>query len=211
MTTGLARYLSLVTRASLAVLVAGAVIGVILVTAQSRPEPVEPPASALKPVAVTPPEVEAVPGGALVERPLFWESRRPYTAPEPVAGEQPTPGSDAIDKIKLVGVFASGIRAGVIVDIEGERRRIGLNEEVQGWQLTGMTPGSATFAGVGRDGNIVERRLVLQHAGAGGEAVPAARTRFAPADGAGGDSQQDDNVSNDESNGDNEPERKSDE
>ncbi len=61
----------------------------------------------------------------ILQRPLFWEGRRPLedtavaVAPKPVQGK-----AGKLAGVKLLGVFGAGDTAGVIVAEKGKKRRI---------------------------------------------------------------------------------------
>src|SRR5690606_26099496 len=120
----------------------------------SRPEPVLLSPSALASQAISMPQMDGVPGGALVEAPLFWESRQPYLAPEEEEAEVSLPATaTGIEDMRLVGIVGAGVQSSAaIVMLRGERLRIPFAGELDGWELTSMTPTTAIFMGVDRNG-----------------------------------------------------------
>lgn len=164
MATNLAGRIDRAIRISLILLAAAAVLAVLLVVTKSRPEPVPLSSSALGSETINLPPVEGIPGGALVENPLFWASRRPYNAPgEEVEEEVQPSGATGIEDMRLVGVITSGIEtSAVIVTVRGQRQRIPFGGEVDGWELISMAPTSATFLGPGRNGEFIEHTLNLE-------------------------------------------------
>src|SRR6056297_2710059 len=121
--------------------------GVTLVF-RGEPEPIPPAASTLEagaPAYRAPGPDEQ--GGDIVARPLFWAGRQPHAAapaPEPVvaAPAQPSPLKD----IKLLGVYSAGPNSGIIVSLKGERRRLQIDDEVDGWTFSMMSDDGAIFA-----------------------------------------------------------------
>ena len=109
---------------------------------------------------------------ALVSRPLFWKGRQVHVAKEvPVEDTESEParreGSAFTDGVKLLGVYTvPGEHAGILIDYEGIRRRISLDESLDGWTFTMLSPESAVFES-GDDSVVFE----LEHA------VPAASSR----------------------------------
>lgn len=188
MTMNFVRGVDLAIRVAVVLLAAGLILAAVLVIGKKRPEPLPLSPSALRSVTMALPQVDGAPGGALVARPLFWEARRPYNAPEAVVEEEaPQPsGPTVVDDMELVGIIAAGTQSGIIVRIRGQRQRIFQGEEVEGWELSTVGPVEAVFQGVGRDGEVVESRLRLEHHGsstgaAGVDRISDARERFAPA------------------------------
>lgn len=107
------------------------------------------------------PELDAV---SMASRPLFWVGRLPYVPPE--GSEEVAPvaatGKTNIDKVALLGVYNAGANSGVIISHQGERRRLNMNESVEGWELTMLSPEGAIFEN-GNDSKV----LSLVHAVAG--------------------------------------------
>ena len=177
MTNNLAANIDRIIRIILLLLVAAVVLAVLAVMTTKRPEPVLLSASALSSQTLSLP-ASGDASGALVEAPLFWVSRRPYEASVDTAEEATQPsGPTVIDDMQLVGIVASGVEtSAVIVNIRGQRRRISFGGEVEGWQLISMEPTEATFVGVARNGEVVERTLQLQDSrGQPRARIPAAR------------------------------------
>lgn len=115
---------------------------------RGEPEPIPPAASTLEvgSSAYRTPGPDGQ-GADIVARPLFWAGRQPHEAapaPEPVvaAPAQPAPLKD----IKLLGVYSAGPNSGIIVSLEGERRRLQIDDEVDGWTFSMMSDDGAIFA-----------------------------------------------------------------
>lgn len=165
MATNLARRIDGLIRAALLLLIAAAAVGAVLVMTKSRPEPVLLSPSTLSSQAISLSQTESVPGGALVQAPLFWESRQPYVAPEDERAEEIVPETGTgIDDMRLVGIVGAGVRSSAaIVVFRGERLRIPFAGEVDGWELSAMSPTTATFTGVDRNGEPIDHVLSLEH------------------------------------------------
>lgn len=164
MAANLARRIDSIIRTAVLLLIAAAVLGAVLVMTTNRPEPVLLSPSALASQAISLSQMEGVPGGALVEAPLFWESRQPYVAPANEVTEVSLPATGTgIDDMRLVGIVGAGVQSSAaIVMLRGERLRIPFAGELDGWELTGMTPTTATFMGVDRNGEPIEHILSLE-------------------------------------------------
>jgi hypothetical protein len=69
-------------------------------------------------------------------RPLFWQTRRPLesTAVD-VDSAEVEKSAGQLKGVKLLGVFASGDTAGIIVLVEKKKKRILQGESVNGWTL----------------------------------------------------------------------------
>jgi len=102
----------------------------------------------------------------MVDRPLFWRSRRPVEEVEVTVEEESRPrGPDPFDKASLAGVFVSGSHSGVIISLGGERSRVLVGDDVAGWQLVSLSSDSATFVRLqGGSAGRAERVLKLEHA-----------------------------------------------
>ena len=136
-----------------------ALVGAVLVMTKDPPAAIPPAASTLAAVSIELPAAAMPDGGAeIVERPLFWSSRRPEST-EPVA---PVSGRDILDKVVLLGVFSAGESGGAIVRIEGERQRLMIGQELQQWKLQGITAQEAEF--VSLDDASLKRVLPLEYA-----------------------------------------------
>lgn len=104
--------------------------------ATTGPEPVQPAADSLQvPAVLGPVVVAAQERNEIVARPLFWSGRLPA---DMVAVEE-VDKSDAkareLKDVKLVGVFGSGERLGIITLVKDKKRRILLGESLDGWTV----------------------------------------------------------------------------
>ena len=133
----------------------------------SEPEPIAPAASALQ---IEPPgyrpDVSEGQTPELVSRPLFWPGRQAFVPPqpsepqpEPVPEPEPEVDDSAIEELKLLGVYAAGPKSGIIVSDGEERRRLSINDAIEGWKFTLMSADGAIF----EKGNE-SRLLRLEHA-----------------------------------------------
>lgn len=103
-----------------------------------------------------PPELTPLPSAAplldsegtqarqIVERPLFWASRRPQLSDQPRAAEQAAP-EDFPKGIRLVGLYSSGEDSGAIIITGGEIKRLPTGAKLSGWQLKEARDGFALF------------------------------------------------------------------
>lgn len=85
----------------------------------------------------------------MLERPLFWEGRRPQ---EQVAEETPPPPeepeTDPFEGMEIYGVYGEGRQkaGGIIAKLDNETRRIQLKTKLEnGWTLTRITDTEAIF------------------------------------------------------------------
>tara|TARA_R110000823_G_scaffold295738_5_gene415663 strand:+ start:44678 stop:45283 length:606 start_codon:yes stop_codon:yes gene_type:complete len=114
---------------------------------RGEPEPIAPAASTLELGASGYgwPEGDAQ-GSPLVARPLFWPGRQPYEVTEisePVVAPPAQPAQ--LKDIKLLGVYSAGANSGIIVSLKGERRRLQIDDKVDGWTFTMMSNDGAIF------------------------------------------------------------------
>lgn len=98
----------------------------------------------------------------LVTRPVFWSGRQVHVESGDTEAttvvERPR-GSSAIDNVELMGIYAGGGNAGIIVSYKGERRRLKKKDSIEDWTFTMYSADSAVFESGG------ERRVLnLEHA-----------------------------------------------
>lgn len=100
---------------------------------------------------------------ALLNQPLFWPSRRPLAPVEVIVTEpkQSSTGTRAaqIKGVILVGVFGGGDSAGIIVLYKGNKRRVMVGEELDGWKLKSVAPESAVISSGDRNQTLALQRL----------------------------------------------------
>ncbi len=100
--------------------------------------------------------VPSLPGGApadtsqfiaMLDRPVFSPTRRPPPPPPPPQEKEPV---DNLTTAQLSGLFRGGKDGGVIIQIAGKHRRVRLNENVEGWQLSDIQDRSVVFTRSGQ-------------------------------------------------------------
>ena len=88
----------------------------------------------------------------LQTRPLFWPDRRPVAqvsaAPEERTGEGAAPAR-SLNNLELTGVFGGGDSGGAIVTYKGERQRLLVGDEIDGWTLQSVAPDEVVFTSAG--------------------------------------------------------------
>ena len=126
----------------------------------SAPDPVAPVESVLQPGLINYRAPAPTAASEVVSRPLFWQGRNAFVYDpsfESVEDGPAAPASDAINKVKLVGLY-SGHNPGVIVMLRGKRHRVSVNESLEGWTLSLMNANEAVFENGGDT-----RTIELQH------------------------------------------------
>ena len=109
--------------------------------AMTGPEPVQPAADSLHvPQVYGPAVVAAEERNEIITRPLFWAGRQPESEVV-VLPEDDEAKAGNLKGIKLVGVFGSGERAGIIALVKDKKRRILVGESIDGWTLESVDPG----------------------------------------------------------------------
>lgn len=107
----------------------------------------------------------------MASRPLFWADRRPVVfdaSQMEVTEEQGNPArANELDSVELSGVYFAGDASGVIVRIDGQRRRVALGEDLLGWKLKSVDGAEVRFVSDGQ-----EKSIQLEHA-RGGDYTPA--------------------------------------
>jgi len=84
---------------------------------------------------------------AMLDRPVFSPTRRPPPPPPPPQEKEPT---DNLSTAQLSGLFLGGNEGGVIIQIAGKHRRVRLQDNVEGWVLSGIQERSVTFTRAGQ-------------------------------------------------------------
>ena len=111
--------------------------GAFNLAATTGPDAVTPAADSLHVPPVSGPVVVAADQREeIVARPLFWSGRQPSGA-EPGGGDDDA-GNEKVKElkdVKLVGVFDSGERLGIIALVKDKKRRILVGESLDGWTL----------------------------------------------------------------------------
>lgn len=132
--------------------VLGSVLGGIRLAADGGPAPVLPATDSLATQALSLQQpLTDSDATRILERPVFWESRRPLAPPAPVAAPKPKPRAPAkLEGITLQGAYGTGDSLGLIATVDGKLQRIVVGQSVKGWQFTGYEAGVATFSSGGR-------------------------------------------------------------
>lgn len=130
----------------------------------SQPDPVLPAPDSLTVVGIdrSALDVDGTEGVSMVSRPLFWPGREPYVPPEgveEVVAVAQKGGRTSLDKSRLLGVYSAGERRGIILEHQGERLRLMMDEMIDGWTLAMLSADGAIFD---KDGD--SRTLRMEHA-----------------------------------------------
>lgn len=102
-------------------------------------------------------------GVSMVSSPLFWPGRNPYVPPAgtPEIAEPETNGSaTAIDNTRLLGVYSAGAVRGAILEHQGQKLRLRMDESVDGWTLAMLSADGAIFES-GRESKTLRMEHVL--------------------------------------------------
>ena len=122
------------------------------------PPPLSPSADSLKAITIEQLEHNLAENSKILERPLFWQERRPYVAKKKPLDRKPVlqeEEADPFDKVKLIGVYSGG----AIFIVDGEKQRLYLGDEVAGWTLDLMNADSVIFV-QGSENKVLQ----LEHA-----------------------------------------------
>ncbi len=125
----------------------------------SSPDPVLPAGSALQ-VNEAKYQMPIATSTEILARPLFWQGRKafaPVKVSEPAAEDDGFGGYSSISKAKLLGVY-SGKKPGAIVMLDGQRYRVSINEELEGWTLAQTGTDEVVFKNSGH-----RQALQLEH------------------------------------------------
>jgi len=80
----------------------------------------------------------------ILERPLFWEERRPLT-PAAVVSQPVSVAPTKLEGVSLQGVYGAGDSIGLIATVDGRLRRVNSGQTLKGWQFSSYEDGVATF------------------------------------------------------------------
>ena len=166
------RRVELAALAVTALLLLQLVYSVLRVTFMTQPDTVAPPVDLLAGTEVARLEtVDARLSNELRSRPLFWVSRRPLEPlpEEPAEADQQAAEAGALKKVRLVGIFGVGDSAGIITLMEGQKRRLLIGDDIEGWTLDGIQRDRATFK---NQGKTRELQLKPMSRKGGGQAAP---------------------------------------
>lgn len=81
----------------------------------------------------------------ILERPLFWEERRPMTPTAAVVSQPVSVAPTKLEGVTLQGVYGAGDSLGLIATVDGRLRRVNSGESLKGWQFASYEDGVATF------------------------------------------------------------------
>jgi len=107
---------------------------------------VAPPASLTSPPDALSGVANDVQSRDFVSRPLFRKDRRPVLSDgQVVVHTSEVEAVGSIDGVTLLGVFAAGDHEGVIIEARGERQRLLVGGNYDGWRLVAVEPRAARF------------------------------------------------------------------
>lgn len=99
----------------------------------------------------------------LIDRPLFWNTRRALKSTGQAgvaAAARPKAANVAVlENVTLMGVYNSGGVGGIIVQVDGNTQRIPINQKVKGWEVTEINAREVTVQQRG-----VSRKLTFEYA-----------------------------------------------
>jgi hypothetical protein len=81
-----------------------------------------------------------------IERPLFWETRRPVDDEEPIAEEtEDKPPAELPAGLSVSGVIQDGSDWFVVAALAGKSLRLRAGEKVEGWTVKEISPDNVVF------------------------------------------------------------------
>jgi len=135
----------------LTLLVVSAILGGFRLIAGSEPDPVFPSADSLAVQALKlDAGLSAEQAAEILNRPLFWQSRRPLVPPPKVAAKPKTKAPKKLAGVTLMGVYGAGDGLGLIATVDGVFSRISKGQSVKGWQFSSYEDGAAVFVNGGK-------------------------------------------------------------
>ena len=117
-------------------------------------DPLPPAADSIRVVALATGEmVSSSDSLRMQNRPLFWPDRRPVAevsaAPEAQEGDEGSAPARSLKNLELTGVFGGGGGGGAIVTYKGDRQRLLVGDEIDGWTLQSAAPDEVVFTSAG--------------------------------------------------------------
>ena len=135
----------------LTLLVMSAVLGGFRLITGSEPDPVFPSADSLAVQALKlDAGLTAEQAAEILNRPLFWQSRRPLVPPPKVVAKLKAKAPKKLAGVNLMGVYGAGEGLGLIATVDGVFSRISKGQSVKGWQFSSYEDGAAVFVSGGK-------------------------------------------------------------
>ena len=130
-------------------------LGLLRLLVEAGPEPLLPAddSLAVQALALEPPLASAD-AAAILQRPLFWEGRRPLALRPAAVPSQELAIKQNLDGVTLHGVFGTGDSLGLIVSVNGAQSRVIKGGSVKGWKFTEYLDGTAEFERGGRKATL---------------------------------------------------------
>ncbi len=82
----------------------------------------------------------------VLERPLFWESRRPLKVQEDAPQEQAARPIEPLTGVKVLGIITQGETQMALLEIDGKPGRYKPGDAVKQWQVADVTGNQVHFA-----------------------------------------------------------------
>jgi len=144
--------------------------GAFYLAAATGPAPVRPAADSLHvPAVFGPVVVAAQERNEIVTRPLFWSGRQPAEMVAVEVVDEADVKARELKDVKLVGVFGSGERLGIITLVKDKKRRILVGESLDGWTVKTIESNDAVLT------NGERRETLSLQRGEVTKAAPVAR------------------------------------
>ena len=135
----------------LVLLLFSAVLGGFRLVASNEPDPVFPSADSLAVQALQlDTGLTAQQAAEILNRPLFWQSRRPLVPPPKVVAKPKPKAAKKLAGVDLLGVYGAGDGLGLIATVDGVFSRINKGQSVKGWKFSGYEEGAAVFVSGGK-------------------------------------------------------------
>jgi hypothetical protein len=130
----------------LVLLLFSAVLGGFRLVASNEPAPVFPSADSLAVQALQlDTGLTAEQAAEILNRPLFWQSRRPLVPPPKVVAKPKPKAAKKLAGVNLLGVYGAGDGLGLIATVDGVFSRINKGQSVKGWKFSGYEEGRCGF------------------------------------------------------------------
>ena len=135
----------------LVLLLFSAVLGGFRLVASNEPDPVFPSADSLAVQALQlDTGLTAEQAAEILNRPLFWQSRRPLVPPPKTVAKPKPKAAKKLAGVTLLGVYGAGDGLGLIATVDGAFSRISKGQSVKGWKFSDYEEGTAVFVSGGK-------------------------------------------------------------
>lgn len=97
---------------------------------------------------------------AALERPLFWEQRRPVIPPVVEPEPEPEVVIEPLEGVRLLGIMARGDQHVALLEVDGEVQRVGQGADVKQWSVSAIGPQDVQFSSRNKKSLLILKREI---------------------------------------------------